>query len=229
MTSMIDAVGNILLDLSGWQRLNQYVKSIFDRNKKCVLVFSHTSRMDFIIYTLYWLSWSTARRRSVVLVNSYHMSRWGWLCKHFGAISAPADTGNPSGLSRAIVEKLRGKDEFIFLLSPKGTSHIKDWRTGYYYIARSLSCPIIAGGLDYDQHCLCITKVCNIGPETPELVIKQELQESLANITPLHPERSEFKLSPTARSKRPRCFPDRLIIMCLLLVYLIYKIVAFLL
>jgi hypothetical protein len=87
----------------------------------------------------------------------------------------------------------------IFGISPEGTLKPKEWRSGFFYIAKKTNRPIIIGGIDYYNHIIGFCK------DIPEIIIKDtdkyedikyEIQEKFSNskIYPLYPEMSYPKI-----------------------------------
>jgi 1-acyl-sn-glycerol-3-phosphate acyltransferase len=78
-------------------------------------------------------------------------SHWGWFLSRVGSISIENKV-RKQGQTEMLVNKFKHESIFKLFMSPKGTSSRASWRTGYYYLANQLKCPIIVCGLDYNCH-----------------------------------------------------------------------------
>jgi hypothetical protein len=66
-----------------------------------------------------------------------------------GAIPSTFIQIKNGGRTKEIIDYLNTKDEFKFLISPKGTIRKSEWKTGYYYITKGTNANILALGLNY--------------------------------------------------------------------------------
>lgn len=163
-----------------------------EEHKKVVLVFPHTAYFDAFLYSLYFLESETLRRRARVLINPGAMDQLGGVLKEFGGVKATARLVKNGGCVKRVVDEVSQMDEFIILLSPKGGLYDFPWRTGYYWFAKLLGCELVAGGFDYRTKRFVLKEpfsVDNMSLEEAEVRCKQDLYD----ITPLHPQHSEFK------------------------------------
>lgn len=118
-----------------------------DTVKKAVLIsVPHTSNFDFIIGLLL---------RRVVDIKSNYLGKkelfvWplGYYFKVVGGV--PVDRSSKQNKVDTIAKLFEDKEEFRLTLAPEGTrSKVKQWRTGFYYIAKKANVPIIMFTLDY--------------------------------------------------------------------------------
>lgn len=119
------------------------VKSI----KKAVIIAApHTHWFDFPIGLLV---------RSVIGVKANYVGKkslfkgpFGWIFKILGG--APVERRSNENQVEAIARIFNERDEFRLALAPEGTrKKVDDWRTGFYYIAKSANVPIIMFTLDF--------------------------------------------------------------------------------
>jgi len=131
-----------------------------------------------------------------VLVGGYCMRGWqGSMLRSMGAIPCSYRGVRGAGSTAKIVEKLNEMDEFILLISPKGTLEAAEWRSGYYQIAKQTGAAVVCGGLDYHSH--------NLRFGSPFMVDGMELQEvekrcknELASVVPHYRAMCEYPLVP---------------------------------
>lgn len=178
----------------GWQLMSTETLQYLHRWNRIVIVFSHTSYVDFYIMILYMLAYPDDLYAIRMLVKPQPFNYAGWLLRKFGAIPATSvDQTNGGGVSR-VVEELQKDDETLFLISPKGTIVKREWRSGYYHIAQALQAPLLASGLDYEKHTIVVSSI--IDWNNPEVVVKAHLYEKLSNIVPLFPDDEVMLIRP---------------------------------
>ncbi len=118
-----------------------------DIKKYIVAVAPHTSNWDFIIGVL---------ARSVLKVqkakflgkDSLFKPPFGWLFRVLGGYPVNRSKNNDMVQQVAII--FDQHDEFILGLAPEGTrKKVEKLRTGFYYIAKKASIPIVPCGFDF--------------------------------------------------------------------------------
>lgn len=129
----------------GWELEGSLPQGI----KKCVvIVVPHTSWHDFYIGLLI---------RRIFNVDIKFLAKkelfkppFGWYFKWMGG--TPLDRTPGQNKVEAIAEIFRQKEEFRLALSPEGTrKKVKDWKTGFYYIAKSAEVPLIMIAFDFGK------------------------------------------------------------------------------
>lgn len=125
--------------------------SDYDSVKKAVLIaVPHTSWHDFYIGVLV---------RSVLgiqanFVGKKSLFKWphGWLFKKLGG--APVERQKNMNQVEAIASVFDKYDTFRLAMSPEGTrKKVEEWRTGFYYIAKTANVPIVMFTLDFENKC----------------------------------------------------------------------------
>ena len=91
-------------------------------------------------------------------------------------------------------------DRFIFFVSPKGCISKREWRTGYYHIAKRLNAWIVPGGFDFEKKRFIHNDPFRIEDHHTYEYITAKTQDGLYHITPLYPESSEFPIDAHTRS-----------------------------
>lgn len=135
----------IYFKIMGWELEGSLPQGI----KKCVvIVVPHTSWHDFYIGLLI---------RRIFNVDIKFLAKkelfkppFGWYFKWMGG--TPLDRTPGQNKVEAIAEIFRQKEEFRLALSPEGTrKKVKDWKTGFYYIAKSAEVPLIMIAFDFGK------------------------------------------------------------------------------
>jgi 1-acyl-sn-glycerol-3-phosphate acyltransferase len=95
----------------------------------------------------------------------------GWLMRWLGG--KPVDRSVAHGLVAETVRQIREADQFILALAPEGTRKpTREWRRGFWHIARGAELPIVLGFFDYG------TKTVGFGP----IIWPGDVDEDLRNI-----------------------------------------------
>ncbi len=71
----------------------------------------------------------------------------------------PVDRSKPQRLVEQTVEAIQESDDFQLVITPEGTrGKVREWKRGFYHIAKQANIPVVAGYVDSR------TKTCGIGP-----------------------------------------------------------------
>ena len=130
----------------GW-RVTGYTN--FGIVKKAVIIaVPHTSWHDFTMGVLL---------RSVIGIKTNYIGKkalfkfpYGWFFRMLGG--APVERRNNENQVEAIARLFKEKETFRMTMAPEGTrKKVKEWRTGFYYIAKKAKVPIIMFTLDFGK------------------------------------------------------------------------------
>lgn len=130
------------LQLNGWK-----VRGDWPALDKAVLVAApHTSNWDgvnmlatagFYRVKLRWMG-----------KKSLTQGPFGWLIKWLGCV--PIDRSAANDVVRAMADAFATAPRMILAIPPEGTrSPTREWKTGFYHIARAANVPLILSVLDY--------------------------------------------------------------------------------
>lgn len=184
------------LSVLGWKPLDKKALDMLDRTPRCIFIFPHTSYFDFLLYLAYIKYHPVLKRRSRVLVNPAFTDKFQWLLKHVGSIPATKREVSGGGATKHIYKHLNKMDEFIFMVSPRGTmAPHHTWRSGFYYLSKMLNCPIIVAGLDYERKTFVIKEPYYANEMTFEQAC-QRGKDDMYNIIPRHPQKAEYSIGP---------------------------------
>lgn len=125
--------------------------------RKCVIIAApHTSNWDFI----YFFGLTNKLKIQSYWIGKDTLFKWpfGDMMRRMGGI--PVDRSKSQNMVDAMVEEFNARDDFILTIPPEGTrGNVRQWRTGFYYIALKAKVPLIIGMMDYAK------KTGGLGPE----------------------------------------------------------------
>lgn len=143
--------GKSIIFFSGWKVVWKDLRPV---PEKCVVVAApHTSNFDFVI----------ARAAFEVLgipVRFTIKKEWmgfpqGWLLGSLGAIAIDREPKNASGRVsnvEAMAALFSANEKLAILVTPEGTRSLRtEWKTGFYFVAKSAGVPLVLGYLDYKK------------------------------------------------------------------------------
>jgi len=142
----------IFYKILGWKIIGDFKEK--EIKKVVMIVVPHTSWHDFYIAIF-------TRKTLGVMVNfvgKKELFIWpfGHYFKWMGG--APLDRSKNQNKVEAIADIFNSKDEFRLAMAPEGTrKKVKEWKTGYYYIAQLAKVPIMPVSFNYK------TKTVTIG------------------------------------------------------------------
>lgn len=140
------------LQLAGWK-----LRGDWPGLEKAVLVAApHTSNWDGINML------ATAGYYRVKLrwmgKKSLTQGPLGWLIKWLGCV--PVDRSAANDVVRAMAEAFAAEPRMILAIPPEGTrSAVREWKTGFYHIARAANVPLILSVLDYGTKTVSLAAV----------------------------------------------------------------------
>jgi 1-acyl-sn-glycerol-3-phosphate acyltransferase len=120
-----------------------------DLKKKYVMIGApHTSNLDFPI---------TIAALLIMRVKSRHLAKkelfkfpLGIIMRAFGGIPVVRDRN--TRMVDAMIEEFKKHDELVLLVPPEGTrGFVKEWKSGFYYVALGAGVPIAIAYLDYGR------------------------------------------------------------------------------
>ena len=178
--------------LLGWKELDTPIV------EPCVLVCAHTSYWDSFVYLLFRIS---TYGENTYAIGQPKLSKWYYypITLLLNFICAPSNETKNNNSLKEIVKIFSSKPSSknapkMLLLSPKGTCAKKEWRSGYYYIAKELNYNIYPLCADYTNRKLILGNPVN--PNTMSLdECTINLQKQLGQYRGLYIENSEFEIT----------------------------------
>jgi 1-acyl-sn-glycerol-3-phosphate acyltransferase len=132
----------VFTQLMGWRLLGTFPKL----NKCVVIVVPHTSWVDFIIGLL--VRKIIGEEINFIAKRSLFKPPFGWYFRWMGG--APIDRSRRSDTVASIARLFREREIFRLALSPEGTrKKVREWKTGFYYIAKAAGVPVVLVAFDF--------------------------------------------------------------------------------
>tara|TARA_R110000868_G_scaffold45453_3_gene150947 strand:+ start:5267 stop:5806 length:540 start_codon:yes stop_codon:yes gene_type:complete len=117
-------------------------------NKFVIIVVPHTSWVDFFLGLLIRKVWN--QEINYVAKKSLFKPPFGWFFKWTGG--APIDRSKINNSVNSIVKLFSERQKFRLALSPEGTrKKVKEWKTGFYFIAKTANVPIVMVAFNFDK------------------------------------------------------------------------------
>jgi 1-acyl-sn-glycerol-3-phosphate acyltransferase len=144
LTGLLRGLATFLLKIFGWK-----VESRLPDLPKFVLIAApHTSNWDFVMM----LITAFAIRAKISWMGKNDLFRWpfGPFFKWCGGI--PIDRSKPNGTVGEMTRSFQQSASLILVIAPEGTREkVRQWKTGFYHIAKSAGVPVVPGYLDFGQ------------------------------------------------------------------------------
>lgn len=135
----------IYFKLMKWSLIGDFPSHL----NKCVLaVVPHTSWWDFLLGLLVRKVWN--EEINYIGKKSLFDSPLGWFFRWTGG--APIDRSKNNDTVSAIAAVFNSREKFRLSLSPEGTrKKVRQWKTGFYFIAKTAKVPIVLVAFDYGK------------------------------------------------------------------------------
>ncbi len=138
----------IYFKILGWKIVGNVTMSKTTVKKAVIIALPHTSWYDFFIASLL---------RKIIGIKSNFVGKkelftfpFGYFFKALGG--APLDRTSGQNKVQAIAKLFKEREEFRLALAPEGTrKKVKEWKTGFYYIAKEANVPIIMFTFDFNN------------------------------------------------------------------------------
>lgn len=154
-----------VLLLTGW-RLEGDIPDL----RKCVIIGApHTSNWDFFFGLLYKMYYGL----NIHFLMKQELFRFP-LKFIFSAIGGiPVNRGQKNNLVDTLYKKFSQQENFFLAIAPEGTrNRVKQWKRGFYHIAKQANVPIVLAYMDYGR------KVVGVGPVFyPGTDIEEDMSE----------------------------------------------------
>ena len=140
-----------IMRLFGWHILGEVPNS----SKILMIGSPHTSAWDYVLTLLTAIALGGDLR--YVAKQSFFANSFGGLIRWMGGIAV--DRRNSRGFVGQMVDEFKRRDTFMLALMPEGSrSRVKEWRSGFYYIALGANVPITLVIFDFGN------RVMRLGP-----------------------------------------------------------------
>lgn len=141
-----------------------------DERKFIIVVAPHTSNWDFMI----GLCVRSITKLKAGFLGKKELFRFpfGGLFRRLGGY--PVERSKSTNFVETVANMFREKEDFIVAIAPEGTRKFNDdWKTGFFYIAKSAEIPIVPTAIDYS------TKTVHIGDP---VFVTGDVQESIQDL-----------------------------------------------
>ena len=181
-------LGFLFLHITGWNHLDSAVYELINKGN-LVVVFSHTSNMDFIIFLLYAMRYNTMLPKICILVKP-QLKPFERILKKIGCYCVGSRTERSNSIMN-LISTIEKDNRNIICLSPKGQRAKGGWRSGYLTLSKALEYPISAAGLDYTTKKLVMHPPIN---NKDIDILEGILKGRMGSIVPYIPKNSEVNL-----------------------------------
>jgi len=141
LSDVLHLLARLSLRLVGWKVDGRFP----DLDKFVVIGAPHTSNWDFMLFlaVIFTLRANVRFMGKAELFNN----PFGWFFYWCGGV--PVDRSQSTGLVEQMVEACQRAEKFILVIAPEGTrKHVREWKMGFYHIARSAGIPIVFAAVD---------------------------------------------------------------------------------
>ena len=171
-------LSNSIMRLAGWR----VEGNLPDLPKYIIIGAPHTSNWDFLLFlaTIFHLKVDARYMGKAELFRG----PFGWFFYWCGGI--PVDRKKSQGLVEQMVEACNNSDKFILTIAPEGTRHkVKEWKRGFYHIAKGAGIPIIMAKVDGKKKAMCVGEVFHLTEDMEaDMLAIQDAFKGMVGINP---------------------------------------------
>lgn len=191
-----------ILFLTGWEPMSKPIVTKMRRIGRAVFIFPHTSNWDFVMASLYAIAEPKVYKDIYAVVKpQLFENRLGPFLKSAGLIPATRREDSNAGFVPNVIKILENKKRFHLLISPRGSRDGKEWRSGYYWIAKQMKVPIVVVGYDFEYQIPVVDKVFYTNHYESRQDLERDLKLAAGEIIPLHDNKSCIQLRPHRKPK----------------------------
>lgn len=142
----------IYFKLMGWKLIGKFPGHL---DKFVIIVVPHTSGLDFFLGLLIREVWN--EQINFIAKKSLFEPPFGWFFRWMGG--APIDRSKSSDTVTATAKIFERRKKFRLALSPEGTrKKVDQWKTGFYYIAKTADVPIVLIAFDFGNRIIKVSE-----------------------------------------------------------------------
>lgn len=182
-------ISKLIFFFSGWTKDEN--ENIPPEVQRCVIIASpHTSNWDLVYARAAFYLMGIPLRFTIK--KEWLESPLGWLVKKSGGLSidrSPKKPGDPrKSMTQAMIDLFDEHQTLAMMVTPEGTRSLrKEWRMGFYHVAKGAGVPIALGYLDYKRKHAGVAGIIH-----PSEDMDGDLRKIMAiykDIAPKHPEK----------------------------------------
>ena len=160
-----------------------------DLPKYIIIGAPHTSNWDFILFL--GIIFRTKANVSYMGKVELFRSLLGWFFYYCGGI--PVDRSKSTGLVEQTVEACQKAKQFILVIAPEGTRHgVKEWKRGFYHIAKNAGIPIVLAKVDGKQKVMRVGEIFH--PTEDMEADMKTIQDAFKGMVGVHPNKKYIPL-----------------------------------
>ena len=154
---MLSHLAKLIFRMAGW-----HVEMTTERLPKCVICIApHTSNWDFIIGHLVYMAIYKDQRPHFLMKKEWFVFPLKYLFKAMGGI--PVDRSRHSSLTEQLAIEISKHKIFRMALTPEGTRKpVKEWKKGFYYMAKGAGVPLQLAFIDGERKTAGIALTLNL-------------------------------------------------------------------
>lgn len=178
ISQLLRFLSNSIMRLIGWK-----VEGTLPNLPKYLIIGApHTSNWDFLLFlaTIFHLKVDARYMGKAELFRG----PFGWFFYWCGGI--PVDRKKSQGLVEQMVEACNNSDKFILTIAPEGTRHkVKEWKRGFYHIAKGAGIPIIMAKVDGKKKAMCVGEIFHLTEDMEaDMLAIQDAFKGMVGINP---------------------------------------------
>lgn len=178
ISQLLRFLSNSIMRLIGWK-----VEGALPNLPKYLIIGApHTSNWDFLLFlaTIFHLKVDARYMGKAELFRG----PFGWFFYWCGGI--PVDRKKSQGLVEQMVEACNNSDKFILTIAPEGTRHkVKEWKRGFYHIAKGAGIPIIMAKVDGKKKAMCVGEMFHLTEDMEsDMLAIQDAFKGMVGINP---------------------------------------------
>ena len=173
-----------ILELLGWDTEMCMTDKEIEKIKPCVACLSHTSKWELFIFSLYKFHYKF-KRGVLVMAPQYH-AMLGKFAQYIDCIPSTRLEDTGQGFVKNTAKFMRDNaDKYDWIIiAPEGSLKAKEWRSGYYWLAKELGWDIRVTGLDFEKLNTWISKPISSKHNIKK--VEKFLKKQMSNIVPLN-------------------------------------------
>jgi 1-acyl-sn-glycerol-3-phosphate acyltransferase len=186
-------VGKIIFKIAGWNVTGSLPVGV----KKCVMIAApHTSNWDIVFTRAAFAIMRIPVRFTIK--REWIRTPLGMMLLFLGALPIDRRPKNvqskPKSMVEAMSDLFEKREQLTILITPEGTRSLsKEWRTGFYHVAKSAGVPIALGFLDYKNKLAGIGSI--VYPSEDMVNDMKQIMDFYRNITPKFPEKFSLDIN----------------------------------
>ncbi len=148
---MLKASAKFVLRLQGWSVKSEYPKEAY----RCVMIAApHTSNWDgYFVRVALWVLGIPVK---IAIKDYWTKGPIGFITKGIGFLGIDRSKKDPNKPRRSQTEQMadffKKYEEIALVIAPEGSRTLKkQWKLGFYYVAKMANVPITFGYLDYEK------------------------------------------------------------------------------